>query len=166
VLTLDVRLPARDYTPDARASFYERLEERLRAVPSVSGVATTTALPTPVMGRSDFRIEGVTWPADVQPFATVASVSDDYFRTMRIALREGRTFGAIDRADGPATAGDQREHGAALLANRWRDRRTASGSGLTRMRRGPRSSASWRTCGTIQGAERRSQPPMGPFVGR
>jgi hypothetical protein len=55
------------------------------------------------MGRSDFRIEGVSWPSDVQPFASVASVSDDYFRAMRIALREGRTFDASDRADAPAT---------------------------------------------------------------
>lgn len=103
VLTLPIRLPAREYRPGARARFYERLEARLGALPGVSGVASTTAIPRPVMGRSEFRIEGISWPSDVQPFAIVASVSDDYFRTMRIALREGRTFGPGDRADAPAT---------------------------------------------------------------
>jgi putative ABC transport system permease protein len=135
VLTLDMRLPARDYKPDARASFYERLEERLRAVRGVSGVATTTALPTPIMGRSDFRIEGVTWPADVQPFATVASVSDDYFRTMRIPLREGRTFSAIDRADRPATA----VISESMARRFWR----AGGAIGARIRLGPNANAPW-----------------------
>jgi hypothetical protein len=33
-----------------------------------------------------------------------ASVSDDYFRALRIPLRQGRTFDASDRAGGPGTA--------------------------------------------------------------
>jgi predicted permease len=100
VLTLPVRLSARDYrTLDARARFYDQLEERLRALPGVSGVATTTALPTPVMGKIEFKIDGVVWPTGAQPVANVAAVSDDYFRTMRIALREGRTFGPEERTD-------------------------------------------------------------------
>ena len=135
VLTLEMRLPGRDYKPDTRAGFYDRLEERLRALPGVTSVATTTALPTPVMGRSDFRIDGVTWPADVQPFATVAAVSDDYFRTMRIALREGRTFNVGDRADAPATA---------VISESMARRFWPSGGAIgARIRVGPNANAPW-----------------------
>jgi len=136
VLSLPIRLPAREYrSADARARFYEQIEERLRALPGVSGVASTTAIPMPVMGRSDFRIEGVTWPPDVQPFAIVASVSDDYFRTMRIALREGRTFGAGDRADAPPTV---------VISESMARRFWPNGGGLgARIRIGPNAGAPW-----------------------
>jgi putative ABC transport system permease protein len=136
VLTLPIRLPAREYrTPDARSRFYEQLEERLRGLPGVTGVATTTAIPRPVMGKSDFRIDGVTWSADAQPFANVAAVSDDYFRTMRIALREGRTFGPEDRADSVV--------GVVVSAGMAR-RFWSSGRAIgARIRVGPNANAPW-----------------------
>jgi hypothetical protein len=49
-----------------------------------------------------FTIEGAP-PKDAQPFVLSASVSDDYFRTLRIPLRQGRTFDAQDRATAPPT---------------------------------------------------------------
>lgn len=102
VLTVPIRLtPGMYRAPPSRVAFYAQLEQRLGALPGVGAVATTTGLPVPVMGKIEFRIEGVTWAADVQPFANVTSVSDDYFRTLRIALREGRTFGAGDDAGAP-----------------------------------------------------------------
>lgn len=102
VLAVPIRLPAGEYrSADSRVRFEELLEERLRALPGVTGVASTGSVPMPVMGRSNFTIEGVTWPLDVQPFALHVGASDDYFRTMRIALREGRVFGATDRVDSP-----------------------------------------------------------------
>jgi hypothetical protein len=38
---------------------------------------------------------------DAQPFVLSTVVSDDYFRTLRIPLQQGRTFGAQDRPDSP-----------------------------------------------------------------
>ena len=53
--------------------------------------------------RASFAIEGVPWPEDTEPFVLIATVSDDYFRTLQIPLRGGRIFDARDRADSPPT---------------------------------------------------------------
>jgi predicted permease len=99
VLTVAVQVPSHAYdTADVRARFFDQLEERLRALPGVSNVASTGELPAPNMNRNGLSIEGVAWPAgEGQPFIAYQSVSDDYFRTLRIPLREGRTFGPQDR---------------------------------------------------------------------
>ena len=111
-------------TPESRARFFDQLEERLRALPGVTGVASTGELPAPSMNRNGLSIEGVTWPAgEGQPFIAYASVSDDFFRTMRIPLREGRTFGPTDRAGATTGHRHQRGDGASLLAERRRRRR-------------------------------------------
>lgn len=100
VLTVAVQVPSRTYDSSAaRVRFFEQLEERLRALPGVSSMASVSELPSPTMNRNGLSIEGVTWPVgEGPPFIAYASVSDDYFRTMRMPLREGRTFGPEDRA--------------------------------------------------------------------
>ena len=102
VLTFAIQPASQSYpTSDARARFFDQLEERLRALPGVQGVASMSELPSPSMNRNGLAIEGMSWPeGERQPFIAYASVSDDYFRTMRIALRQGRTFGPSDRSDG------------------------------------------------------------------
>ena len=104
VLTARVRLPTRDYpTLDVRTRFHERLAERLRLVPGVDAVAIANKAPTVEDPRRDgFSIEGAP-PTDAHPYVVYASVSDDYFRTLRIPLRQGRTFDASDHAGAPAT---------------------------------------------------------------
>ena len=99
VLTLSVQLPSREYSDgEARNRFFERYEESLRGLPGVTAVADVSELPTPSMNRNGLAIEGVTWPDGAGPaFIASSIVSDDYFRTMRIPLREGRTFTASDR---------------------------------------------------------------------
>jgi predicted permease len=100
VLTVAVQIPSHAYDSSAaRVRFFDQLDERLRALPGVKAVASAGELPSPNMNRNGLSIEGVTWPAgEGQPFIAYASVSDDYFRTMRIPLREGRTFGPEDKA--------------------------------------------------------------------
>ena len=103
VLTARVQLPARTYsTPEARALFREEFMDRLRALPGVDAVATSTSIPTAVRQRMGIGIES-TPPGDAQPFVLATVVSDDYFRTLRIPLRQGRTFDARDRANAPPT---------------------------------------------------------------
>jgi putative ABC transport system permease protein len=103
VLTARARLLPRDYpTLEARARFHEQLAERLRRVPGVDAVAIANKAPTVDPRRDPFTIEGA--PPATQTMVVYASVSDDYFRTLRIPLREGRTFDASDRAGGPGTA--------------------------------------------------------------
>jgi putative ABC transport system permease protein len=103
VLTAAVRLPTREYpTPETRARFLEQFAGRLRILPGVDAVATANSVPTAVPSRVSFSIEGAA-AKDAQPFVLFASVSDDYFRTLRIPLRQGRTFDAQDRASAPPT---------------------------------------------------------------
>jgi predicted permease len=101
VLTVPLQLPASRYRAAARVQLVTQLEERLRALPGVRSVATTTQLPMPGMGHGTFTVEGAAWPAGVQPFVAVGSASEDYFRTMRIVLRAGRSFTTADRDSAP-----------------------------------------------------------------
>jgi putative ABC transport system permease protein len=101
VLTGAIRLPSHDYpTPEARVRFLERLTDRLRVLPGVDTVATAESVPTAVRRRVGVAIEGSP-PKAAQPFVLFAAVSDDYFRALRIPLREGRTFDSQDRLGAP-----------------------------------------------------------------
>jgi putative ABC transport system permease protein len=103
VLTAALQLPLRDYpTPQSRALFRTRLENELRGVPGVTAVATATSIPTAVRQRSGVILEGA--PSGTAPtFVITTAVSDDYFRTLRIPLRRGRSFGAQDLPNTPTT---------------------------------------------------------------
>ena len=102
VLTGRVVLPQGTYpTPEARAAVFRQLEERLAALPGVTGVTSTTQIASPTMSSNFLAIDGVTLSGDGPTFIPYMAVSDSYFRTLRIALREGRTFGAQDTPDAP-----------------------------------------------------------------
>jgi predicted permease len=105
VLSVGVQLPADGYrSPEAQANFFAQLEERLRGLPGVTGVADASALPTAVMQRNGIRVIGAPPPpSNVLPFVLYATVSDDYFRTLGVPLRSGRVFGQQDGPDGPPT---------------------------------------------------------------
>jgi predicted permease len=99
-LTGSVQLQAWRYERlEPRLAFFDELETRLRALPGVQDVATTTQLPSPDMNRNILAIEGIELAADGPTFIPYMAVSDGYFRTMGIAVRRGRTFGAEDHAD-------------------------------------------------------------------
>jgi len=104
VLSARFRLSTSDYpTLETRARFHEQLAERLRSLPGVDAVAVANKVPTVESPRRDpLTIEGAPG-RDAQLVVAYASVSDDYFRTLRIPLLEGRTFDASDRQDGPPT---------------------------------------------------------------
>jgi putative ABC transport system permease protein len=103
VLTGFIQVPVRDYsTPEARIQFRRQFEERVGALSGVESVATATSVPTLVRQRSGVTLEGEP-PSQAQPFVISTAVSDDYFRTLRIPLRQGRTFDAQERLDSPRT---------------------------------------------------------------
>jgi hypothetical protein len=64
-------------------------------------VASTTQIASPTMSSNVLTIDGVTLPGDGPTFIPYMSVSDTYFRTLGIALREGRTFGPADTPNAP-----------------------------------------------------------------
>src|SRR5688572_2946034 len=99
VLTVAVQLPPGTYgTLAARTQFVSQFEERVRALPGVVAVASSGEVPTRVMNHNPFFIEGEPLPpSDALPSVRYTTVSDDYFRTLGIALRSGRGFGPQDQ---------------------------------------------------------------------
>jgi predicted permease len=88
-----------------RMSFYQRLLERMEAMPSTESAALTTCSPLTNEGGSSWFIREAR-PA-AHPEELIANnrlVSEDYFRMLGIPLREGRTFSSHDGADAPLVA--------------------------------------------------------------
>jgi putative ABC transport system permease protein len=103
-LAFDLRLPPARYVSDSQAiGFFGTLVERLAALPGVEDAAAATTLP---LGGStsnwDIEIEGRPETAEEAPVSpNFQIVAGDYFRTMRIPVRQGRAFLPSD--DGRAT---------------------------------------------------------------
>ena len=82
------------------------LEQRLRGVPGVTGVAFATVLPLSGRGSMiDFAVEGAPPPPpDVNPEMATASVTGDYFRVIGAPLVRGRSFTESDVDAAPRVA--------------------------------------------------------------
>ena len=102
LLTMALQLPDRKYpTPEQRAAFYQRLDERLGALPTIRG--GTVASNPPMMGGAALRltIEGRPPPTgELPPQVTRLAVGPRYFDTLGVRLVRGRAF-----ADTDGTAG-------------------------------------------------------------
>jgi predicted permease len=116
VLSAQIRLPTLEYpTLAAGTRFREQLLERLRALPGAEQVAIANKTPTVNPRVDPFLVEGA--PSESQQAVLYASVSDDYFRTLRVPVLEGRAFDASDRDGSPPTA----VLGATLARRYWPD---------------------------------------------
>ena len=99
VLRLDFSLPGLKYRePQQQVAFYNEAIARLNGLPGVESVGATTITPLgPAENWSGFAIEGrPNPPQGDQQQAAMRTVSDDYFRAMRIPLRKGRYFNNSD----------------------------------------------------------------------
>jgi predicted permease len=135
VLTAQVALPAARY-PDAaaRRAFWQRLTDKLRAMPGVTAAGLTTNVPfNGSVSSGSYRIVGYTpGPSEASPHGRQEIVGADYFRVMQIPVIEGRVFNDGDTADSPpVVVVDQ------LMANRYFPGRSAIGQELQRF--GPNS---------------------------
>ncbi len=103
VFTAEIGLPETKYPVRADAErFWSALIDRVRSIPGVDTAAGTTLLPLRGGGDTYFYVDGRPPATDADKLnATVSVVTDDYFQTMRIPVRSGRTFTGTDRADGP-----------------------------------------------------------------
>ena len=93
--SFSIALPQNKYaTPEARASFYDRLLENIRALPGVESAAAASGLPLGNNGwQSGFRIQGrPDPPRDQVPLVELCSVTPDYFKAMNIPVLRGRAF--------------------------------------------------------------------------
>src|SRR5438046_5295671 len=99
VLTIDVGVPDAHYKNSlALQSYWEEAMRQLRGLPGVTSVALVT--PLPLSGddfSSSFSVAGRNVPEKDEPSAELRAATPDYFRTMTIPLRQGRTFTDADR---------------------------------------------------------------------
>src|SRR5579863_2626356 len=97
VLTANLFLSPSRYTPKQVASFFDRVLERVRAIPGVESAAVVNTLPVSGGAATDFVVEGRPRPkTGEEPSADIRVVAGDYFTTMRIPLLRGRWFDAHD----------------------------------------------------------------------
>jgi putative ABC transport system permease protein len=99
VLRLNLPLPGARYPkPQQQLQFYEELIGRIKLLPGVEVVGATSQTPlSPGDNWSFFSVEGRAPSAPGQEtFAAIRAVSADYFRTMKIPLRQGRYFTEAD----------------------------------------------------------------------
>ena len=93
LLTMQIALPARLSTDEARLGFYDELESRLKALPGVVSVGGTTRLP---LGSTNvtamLQVDGRAVPVAELPEVEMRRALFDYFSAMGIPLIRGRLF--------------------------------------------------------------------------
>jgi putative ABC transport system permease protein len=107
VLTFRVSLPVGTFGPEVqKAAFFDRLTERLAAIPGVESAGGISDLPFgDGRNSSPFTIQGKpVAPGQPERHADMRFVQGAYFRAMGIPLLRGRSFGADDRHGGPMVA--------------------------------------------------------------
>jgi predicted permease len=96
LLSFEITLPEPRYSDSGAATtqFYEQLLDKIAHAPGVVSVGSTTSVPlNPSMLMTRFLIEGAPPLAPGSfPYAQIRYVSPDFFRTMGIALEQGRVF--------------------------------------------------------------------------
>jgi predicted permease len=105
LLTLQVQLPSRINTPDARRAFYTDLFERVDTLPGVAASGGTTRLP---LGSTNVStrvlVEGRSTAPGEMPEVEMRRAVHDYFRAMEIPVLRGRSFTADDSPTGAPVA--------------------------------------------------------------
>jgi putative ABC transport system permease protein len=100
-------LPRTTYTDDTQvAAFYDRLLQRLRALPGVRSAGAVMTLPLSGMRFNiSFRVDGRPEAAPAQePTMEIRVADPEYFHTLGVPLRAGRLLTAADNAQSPQVA--------------------------------------------------------------
>ena len=106
VLTMKIALPPARYAKGPQmAAFYDQVVKQAAAMPGVQSAAVASALPVRPVRFSPVLVEGQPEvPLPARPIMAIQMVSPAYFRTLRVALRQGREFNAGDQAEAPLVA--------------------------------------------------------------
>jgi len=108
VLTMRISLPAARYDGAAQSAFFDRLLERLAALPGVIGAGAISHLPLSGTGTSGTTVvDRSATVTDENQLAFEADrrwVSPAYFRTMGVQLIAGRVFEDRDGPEAPLVA--------------------------------------------------------------
>jgi putative ABC transport system permease protein len=105
IFTARVGFPAGYTDTLMRQQFFERLHDRLAALPGVRSAAVMSALPGVGSDGGAFQVEGAAYATDRDyPRSNWYTVSPGYFETFDIAITQGRGITAADRAGTPLVA--------------------------------------------------------------
>ncbi|HEU0176553.1 MAG TPA: ABC transporter permease [Blastocatellia bacterium] len=117
-LTMRLALPDAKYPePQRQRDFYERLLDRIAALPGVKAAGAINFLPLSGTGNQrSFLIEGKPEPKLNVGFRMV---SPDYFRAMGVPLRAGRLIDERDRENAPRVAVVNETFASIFLANEY-----------------------------------------------
>jgi putative ABC transport system permease protein len=103
VLTAEIDIPERKYsTPEQRNQFFDRVRERIDALPGVQSAAWIDSVP--LQGGSTQYVAPDGWPPmqdSELPTVAVRMASPDYFAAARIRLIAGRDFTDADTLGKP-----------------------------------------------------------------
>ncbi|HJZ97322.1 MAG TPA: FtsX-like permease family protein, partial [Candidatus Solibacter sp.] len=99
VLSADVALPRSRYPQnEQRAQFHQRAIEKLAAIAGVRSAGLISSLPLKSRAWGDsINRQGDTRPRSARPMSNYCFISERYFETMGIALRQGRYPAVRDR---------------------------------------------------------------------
>jgi putative ABC transport system permease protein len=129
-------------TPEARVALLDTVLAQVRAVPGVAGAATSMNLLVPGSAYVTlvYTSDPVA-PGDAARTVQFRRVSEDYFRTMRIPLVDGRDFDAHDTAGTPLVA---------IVSRRFAESWLPPGRAVDRLvRRGRQTSPPLRIVGVV-----------------
>ena len=99
LLTVSTALPESKYAqPGQRTAFFDRVLEEIARLPGVRSAALTSSLPLTKYARgAAVSVEGrPDPPSNARPLVPMQHVSQAYFATLRVPLREGRVFNEGD----------------------------------------------------------------------
>jgi putative ABC transport system permease protein len=112
ILTADLTLPGSRYQKDEqRVLFHQRALEKLETLPGVRSAGLISSLPLKAQVWGDtISKEGETRPRAERPLAHFRFVSEHYFETMGVALRQGRFPTSRDRSHKVAVVSESAAH--------------------------------------------------------
>ena len=103
LLTVTLQPPGGKYgSLEARNRLFDDVLQKLRALPGVSDAAVVAQLPTMMSNNNGLFIQDAPWaPNEPVPFISTGAGSEDFFRTLRIPLKQGRVFTTTDGPNAP-----------------------------------------------------------------
>ena len=116
VLTMRLTLPRERYPDDAAGAFFDRLSERLAALPGVRAVSAASQFPPSATLSTQFKLERGQADGQTMPTALITTATPSYFETLRVPLRAGRIMSPTDRLDTPPIAMINQTFAARYLA--------------------------------------------------
>ena len=101
VLTMTVKVGKKQFaSATEEAQFFQRIQERVRAIPGVEATGAVDNLPLDGGSNQPVAVEGQAAMAlSEQPEVSVRVVTPGYFKTMRIPLLAGRDLSESDRRE-------------------------------------------------------------------